>query len=90
MRIQLDESHVLCTDKYCCWVMEQIVGVKGKSKGEIYERRCSGYYQKFEDLIEDYVGEKFQSNEATELKELAQELKQLKKLARTWCKANNG
>ncbi len=87
MRVQLDDKHFLCADKYCCWVMQEVE----KKKGEpgTYEVRVTGYHRTFEELVEDYISSEFMAAEAETLQDLVKKLKALKKEVRGWNKNRN-
>lgn len=84
MRIDLDDKYVLCSDKYCCWVMEKKKGKKGKSKDKDYELRCSGYHRTFEELVMAHLDDKILASEAKNLKDIKDEIALAKKELKTW------
>lgn len=90
MRIRLDEKHVLCSDKWSCWIMAQVES-KNEKTGKVakYERRVTGYHPHFEGAMIEYIDSRFQGSEATKVKELAEELKDLKEEVRGWMKGKD-
>lgn len=87
MRIKLDDRHVLCSDKYCCWCMKEVEKEDGSGT---YEIRVSGFHRNFEDLVESYLEKQVVGSDAESIKELAKELKALKQEVRTWNKNREG
>ena len=83
MRIELDDKHVLCSDKWCCWVMEKRIE---KKTGKPYEFRITGYFHSFEQLVLDHFNQKIIGSDAESIKELAREVKAAKEELKTWIK----
>lgn len=81
MRIELDEKHVLCSDKWCCWVMEKRVA---EETGNPYEVPATGYFHTFEQLIESELNQRVLESQATTLKGLAKDIKAAKKELKKW------
>lgn len=80
MRIDLDDKHILVSDEYCNWIVCIVDSKEGKS----YEKRVSGYYPTIEGAVESYINKKINSSEAETMKQLAGEVKALKKEVRAW------
>lgn len=80
MKIQLDDTHILCSDEQCCWIM-QMVTPKDKKP---YEKRVSGYVPTFAMAVDSYINKKINSSKATTIAELADEVKALIKEVRAW------
>ena len=84
MKIDLDDKHILNSDPYCYWITKKI-----KSKtGKIREERVSGYHPYFDQVCWDYIDRKIRSSEATEIKQLYEEVRELKKTIKGWEKKN--
>ena len=80
MKIPLDNKHTLCSEEFCCYILETVTPKKGKP----YERRVSGYVPTFEMAVESYVNKKINSSEATKISQLKDEVKKLKQEVRAW------
>ena len=85
MKIALDEKHFLNSDQYSYWIT-CLVTYTSKKTGEekTVERRVSGYTRNFIDAVNSFIENKIRSSEATELKQLKDEIQQLKKEVRAW------
>lgn len=81
MRIKLDDTHTLCSDRWCCWIMEQR---NNQKTGEPYEVRVSGFYRTYEEAATDYIETEFMGSAAEDLVALAGQLADLKKEVREW------
>lgn len=83
MRVRLDDTHVLCSDKYCCWAMKEVQKEDGSGT---YELRCTGYHRTLEELILSYIDSEILESEAESLKEIVKKIGQLKKEVKAWTK----
>lgn len=81
MRIELDDKHILCSDKWCCWVMEKRVAEK---TGKPYEVPVTGYYHSFEQLITSQLNQRILESQAQNLESLADEIRTAKKELKVW------
>lgn len=82
MRIKLDKKHILCSDKYCCWLVKTVEGENGP-----YELRVSGYHWDLNSLVEKHIDGKVMGSDAETLQALAKDLADIKNEVRTWKKA---
>ena len=80
MKIPLDDKHILCSEETCCWIVRIITPGKGK----LYEKRVSGYYATFQQAVESYIDKRINSLEATEIRQLADAIEELKAEVRAW------
>lgn len=80
MKIQLDDKHILVSEETCCWIMQTVTPEKGKP----YERRVSGYVPTFQMAVESYIDKKINSLQATEIRQLANAIEELKSEVRAW------
>ena len=80
MKIPLDDKHILCSEEFCCWIVQIVTPEKGKP----YERRVSGYVPTFEMAVESYINKKINSSEATKISQLRDEVRKLKQEVRKW------
>ena len=80
MKTPLDDKHILVSEETCCWIMQTVTPEKGKP----YERRVSGYVPTFTDAVESYINKKINSLEATEIRQLADAIEDLKEEVRAW------
>ena len=86
MRIELDDKYVLCSDKWCCWVMEKRIAEK---TGAPYEVPATGYYHNFEQLVESQVNQRVLESQATSLKDLAKDIRSTKKELKKWIESKS-
>ena len=82
MRIRLDDKHFLNSDPYCCWISCEVKSETAKKK--VYDKRVSGYCNTFEHAVHSYIDRQIMSSEAETLKELKQEIEDLKKTVKGW------
>ena len=81
MRIKLDEKHYLNSDPFCYWISCE---VKSEKTNKAYDKRVSGYCNTLEHAVHSYIDRQIMSSEAETLKELAEEVKKLKKTVKGW------
>ena len=81
MRIKPDEKHYLRGDQYSCWITTESVN---KETGKLRENRISGYYGTVQEAVGSYIDRRIMSSEAETLKELAEEVRNLKKTVNGW------
>lgn len=91
MRIKLDDKHWLNSDPQCYWITKEVKVNKGKTAGDIVERRVSGYVATFEQAVESFIERKIKAAEIGSFKELVEEVNNLKKEVRSWkCAVERG
>lgn len=86
MKIQLDKKKTLISDAYCYYITESTITKEGKNAGKPIERRVSGYTATLEQCFDSYIDKKIKSSEAAEIKELANEITELKKEVKDFLK----
>ena len=79
-KIKLGGGYWLCSDKYCCWIMQDCITQNGKNVGKVYHKRVSGYCAKVEDALESVVDRHSREINATSVNSLIKEIKSLKSL----------
>lgn len=85
MKIKLDDKHYLNSDRFSCWITcEYTPEKKDGTLGKPTERRVSGYYRDFNEVVEDYIDKKINSSEALKISQLSKEIKKLKKTVKDW------
>ena len=82
MRIKLDEKHYLNSDPYCYWISCEVKSENAKKK--VYDKRVSGYCTTLESAVHSYIDRQIMSSEAETLKELAEDIRKLKKTVKGW------
>ena len=80
MKVKLDDTHVLNSDSYCCWIST----IYESKKGKPYEKRTSGYCSTLEDAIETYINKRLLNSDADTAKKLLKEIKDIKREVRGW------
>ena len=81
MKIPLDDNHILVSEETCCWIVRI---TPKKDKPGTYERRVSGYHPTFAGAVASYIDKKINSLEATEVRQLAEAVEELKAEVRAW------
>lgn len=81
MKIKLDDKHCLKGDQFSCWITTESVN---KETGKLRENRVSGYYGTVQEAVGSYIDRRIMSSEAETLKELAEEIRNLKKTVNGW------
>ncbi len=84
MKIKLDESHYLNSDRYCYWITCEVTITTGNRKGHKQERRVSGYSSTFGQAVESYIEEKVGGSTARKFKQLKEEINALKEQVKEW------
>ena len=80
MKIKLDSSHYLESDPYNIWISTKYVSKNGKP----YFRNATGYYQKIEDLMEDYIDKSILRSKAKSFTALKKDIANVKKDLSEW------
>lgn len=81
-KIKLGGGYWLCSDNYCCWIIQECQTKKGKNIGKTYTKRVSGYTAKVEDALESLVDRHTREINATSINNLIKEIKSLKSLVK--------
>ena len=81
MNIRIDENWAITSDEYNVILQQRFVNKKEDSKnfGEEYWTN-SGFYRTLEDALNGYLTKKIRQSNATTLQEIAQEIKETRKL----------
>lgn len=79
MKIYLSKNKVLNSDGYSFWISEE----KDTNKG-ITSKRISGYHGTLKEVFESYVESNIIGSDAKTIKELVEEIENLKEEIRTW------
>ena len=84
-------KYTLRSDSQCCWIEETKVTEKEDgTKGKPYQARVSGYCAHIEDLLADFITRRFRSSDKEKmedvLSELAEAVKDSKKIVREYAK----
>lgn len=80
MKIKLDNSHYLESDPYNMWISTKYVSKSGKP----YFRTVTGYYQRIEDLMNDYVDKSVLRSKAKSFTALRRDIANVKKEIAEW------
>ncbi len=80
-QIQLDDKHWLCWDGFSnYWIVAETKAKNGKP----YMKRVSGYCSSFPDAVDSCIEKRIQTAEVNSLKDLADEIKAIKRDLRSW------
>lgn len=83
MRIPLGNGYAIRSDALNFWITKERAAQK---TGKTYEETVSGYYRNIPDLIENYIDRHIGTSEAESLKELAADIRKLKRTVSRWKK----
>ena len=78
MNIKIDEEYSIQSDERNVILVRSKEVQRGKNAGEIYEENL-GYYGTVQGLLNDYLRIKTNMSDATSIKELLKEVKEIKK-----------
>ena len=76
MKIQVGK-YTLNSDSYCMWITEEREINKGKNKGNVRNKRMSGYARTFRFLLNSFVSKKVMGSDAESLEDLLKLLEQI-------------
>ena len=84
MKIKLGEKYYLNSDQYCYWITEEVQPSAKSKTQNVYERRCSGYTDTFEEAVDSFIEKKILALEVTSYTKLVSEINKLKREVRRW------
>lgn len=84
MRIKLDDKHYLICDPFCYWIACEYEVKTGKGKGNVAERRVSGYRTNFYEAVDSFIERKIKTAEIGDFSELTKTIDELKEEVRGW------
>lgn len=84
MKVKLDDKYTLNSDAYCYWISKRTIVQKGKTAGQEYEQRISGYAATIEQAIESFSENSIRLSEATTLNELREDIVKLRETVKSW------
>lgn len=79
MKIYLSKNKVLNSDGYSFWISEEKDTAKGTTS-----KRLSGYHGTLKEVFESYIERNIIGSDAKTIKELVEEIENLKEEIRTW------
>lgn len=82
MRIKIADKHYLNSDAQCYWISQEVEVKKGRNKGNLTEKRVSGYYRLLTELLANFAEAKVRSADAETMTELKQAVKDTEKVIR--------
>lgn len=82
MRIKIADKHYLNSDAQCYWISQEVEVKKGNNKGNLTEKRVSGYYRQLTELFANFAEAKIRSSDAETITELKQAVKDTEKVIR--------
>lgn len=82
MKIKLDDKHYLICDPFCYWITCEYEVQEGKGKGNIVERRVSGYTSTFEQCVNSFIERGIKAAEIVDFSGLVKVINDLKEEVR--------
>lgn len=76
MRIKVKEGIYLNSDSQCYWISKD---VKNKNNNKVSERRCTGYFGKIDQLLDDYFEQRIRDSKSSSITALRKEVAAVKK-----------
>ena len=71
------DRFIICSDERCWWINEKKTKTKGKDLGGTSEIRVAGYASHIDDLIEQFVENKFRGADAKTVKEFLKQARDI-------------